>query len=329
MTAGQWVIYAPNRKKRPHDHPNQDGDRPENLPERDEECPFCPGNEHRLSRIIMELPGGSIGNTWQSRVVPNKFPALTPDRGTERRREGFYLTMPGFGHHEVVIESPYHNRDISRMAVEEVETVVETYHRRYLDLMREHGNMTAIIFRNHGRKAGSSLVHPHSQIVVTGIVPGRIRRCENEAQRYYDTWGRCVICDIAAREAFEEKRIVSRNGSFVSFVPFASEVPFEIWIVPERHQADFGSIGDREKGDLARILLDNLTRIRTALQDPDYNYVIHTHARFRTGEPQLHWYLRIMPRLTTPAGFEIGSGIPINPSLPEEDARQLREARPD
>jgi UDPglucose--hexose-1-phosphate uridylyltransferase len=96
--------------------------------------------------------------------------------------------------------------------------------------------------------------------------------------------------------------------------------------MPKRHQADFGSIRDEEKTDLASALKSIMRRLYDQLNDPDYNYVINTCARYKVGEPQLHWYLQIRPRLTKTAGFEIGSGMNINPSLPEHDAALLREA---
>ena len=264
-------------------------------------------------------------NTWGTRVVPNKYPALTPGGDTLRYNQGIYLAMPGYGRHEVIIESPRHDQDIAQMSPEEVRLIIETYHKRYVDLMQEHGNMMAIIFRNHGSRAGTSLIHPHSQLVVTGMVPRYIRWREEEAQRYFDEWGRCVFCDILDFEMDGGRRIILENDSFLSFVPFAAEVPFEIWIMPKRHRADFGDISDAEKTDLAPALRHCLDRLHGKLGDPDYNYVINTSARYRADEPQLHWYLQILPRLTTRAGFEIGSGININPSIPERDADFLIE----
>jgi UDPglucose--hexose-1-phosphate uridylyltransferase len=190
--------------------------------------------------------------------------------------------------------------------------------------MQIHRNMMTLIFRNHGAQAGTSLIHPHSQILVTGMVPNYIRWREDEAQRYFDEWGRCVYCDILEQELSDGRRTVVEHGKFVAFVPFAAEVPYEIWIVPREHRADFGSISDAEKSDLSVILREILSRLHTKLNDPAYNFIVNTAARFKSNEPQLHWYLQVRPRLTTPAGFEIGSGICINPSLPEEDAKVLR-----
>jgi UDPglucose--hexose-1-phosphate uridylyltransferase len=210
------------------------------------------------------------------------------------------------------------------MSIEEVEIIIETYHKRYMDLMLVHENLMAIIFRNHGMQAGASLSHPHSQIIVTGMVPRHIRWREQEAQQYYDEWARCVYCDILEFETSNRRRVIEENQSFLAFVPFAAEVPFEVWIMPKNHQADFGSISDQEKGDFALMLKNILTKLYEKLNDPDYNYVINTAARYKAEEPQIHWYCQIQPRLTTQAGFELGAGISINPSLPETDADFLK-----
>jgi UDPglucose--hexose-1-phosphate uridylyltransferase len=147
--------------------------------------------------------------------------------------------------------------------------------------------MMILVFRNRGAQAGTSLIHPHSQAIATGMVP--------------------------------------ENPSFLAFVPYAAEVPFEIWILPKQHQASFGQISDESKLDLAVSLRDILGRLHLRLKNPDYNYIIVTSPQYKADEPQLHWYLQIRPRLTTRAGFEIGSGISINPSLPEADADFLNK----
>ncbi len=320
---GEWVVFAPTRRKRPSDFRSLDG-KTEELPSYDPTCPFCPGNERQLAETLLTLPEGN-GSEWRTKVVANKFPALDPEGDTRRRVQGIHLSMGGFGRHEVIIESPAHNRRIASLAPGDVELVIETYSRRYTDLMKQHETMMAIIFRNHGRRAGTSLIHPHSQIVVTGVVPRSVRRREEEAGRYFDNFGSCVFCDLLDQELKEGKRMVYENRTFAAFIPFAAEVPFEVWIVPRRHQADFGQISDEEKADLAHALHHVLGKLTDRLNDPDYNYVINTSARFRSDEPQLHWYLQILPRLTTRAGFEIGSGISINPSLPEADAEFLTD----
>jgi UDPglucose--hexose-1-phosphate uridylyltransferase len=314
----QWVLYAPSRSKRPTDFREEKNGR-KKLPEHDDNCPFCRGNENMLPGIITEVPENNQGE-WKVRVVPNKFAALTPKGDSIRRNDGIYVTMNGYGRHEVIIEHPKHNQDIATMAQQETNAVIEMYHKRYLDLIREHENMLTLIFRNHGKRAGTSLAHPHSQVIVTSFVPHYIRWREEEAQHYFDEWGRCVFCDILEFEEKSKRRIVNQKNNLVAFIPFHAEVPFEIWIMPKKHQADFGNISDKEKIDLAEMLHELLFKLYDKLNDPDYNYIINTSTRYKAGEPQLHWYLQIRPRLTTQAGFEIGSGICINPSIPEDDA---------
>jgi UDPglucose--hexose-1-phosphate uridylyltransferase len=323
----QWVIFATDRGKRPHDFQRGKGKRGE-LPAFDHHCPFCQGNEAMLPSILMERPGKNP-NLWQTRIVPNKYSALAPDADTKRVREGIYVAMQGYGRHEVIIESPFHNQQIALMSSEEVEIVIETYHRRYVDLMKAHRNMMIIIFRNHGLQAGTSLAHPHSQLIATGMVPNYIRRREEEAQRYFDEWGRCVYCDILNFEMQDRRRVVLENSSFLAFVPYAADVPFEIWIMPKNHRSDFGQISDESKADLGLALRNILGRLHKKLNDPDYNYLINTSPHYRANEPQLHWYLQIRPRLITPAGFEIGSGVSINPSFPEADADFLNSPEPE
>ena len=171
--------------------------------------------------------------------------------------------------------------------------------------------------------AGASLTHPHSQLIATGIVPRHIRWQEDEARRYFDEWGRCIYCDVLAFEANDRRRVIMETPHFLAFVPYAAEVPFETWIVPKRHHADFEQITEAEQHDLATTLHAFLVRLCDALHDPDYNSMIITSIR-RGADEYLHWYVRVRPRLVTRAGFEIGSGIRINPSLPEDDAAVLR-----
>ena len=277
-----------------------------------------------IKRIFLEkqLKGKNI---WQTRVIPNKYPALLHSNSPERIKEDIYIKMKSFGRHEVIIESPNHNDDISTLTNDQIKILIDTYHQRYNDVMREHKNMIPIIFRNHGKRAGTSLLHPHSQLIVTGFVPHHIRWREIQAQQYYDEWGRCVFCDILKYEANSDKRVIKESKSMISFVPYAAEVPFEVWIMPKNHQADFGKITEQEKLDLSKMLKKILTIYNNKLNDPDYNYIINTSARYKSDEPHLHWYLQIRPRLITKAGFEIGSGLSINPSIPEDDAKFLRE----
>ncbi len=319
---GEWVIYATARSARPDEMRSRVGSGSP-LSSHEPACPFCPGNEHLLPGIIMEL--GKEPADWKVRVVPNRYPALTPEGDSTVSHHGIFRAMKGVGHHEVVIESPFHDRPLGTLPPPEAEYVIEAYHRRYCELAAIPGIRTVIVFRNHGLAAGTSLVHPHSQIIATRILShlGQVRRHQSLA--HFMTANRCLLCHILEKEAVDGKRILSENDHFVSFVPYAAEAPCEIWVVPKTHRSDFGDISENEKSSFVEALQSALARLRDKLNDPDYNFVIHSAPVVDTTHAlTLHWHVQIQPRLTTPAGFEMGSGIRINPSLPEADAAFLR-----
>jgi UDPglucose--hexose-1-phosphate uridylyltransferase len=147
-----------------------------------------------------------------------------------------------------------------------------------------------------------------------------------EAAQYYDDHGCCVYCDLVEEELAVAKRIVMDTDKYVVLQPFASRVPFETWIIPKGHQASFGLISLEDSKRFAKILKATLFKLHSKLNNPDYNFVIHTSPIKDEEEDYYHWHLQIIPRLTTPAGFEMGSGIYINISFPEETAQFLREA---
>ena len=330
LATRKWSIIALERGKRPDDF--LAGRKPhEPQPTYSPSCPFCKGNEQMAPEptYVVYDPAQKDKKEWAVRVVPNKYPALickSPAGEPRRRRQvGLYLEMDGCGQHEVVIESPDHSKTIATMSVEEVSLVVGTYRQRFLTLDRADWNELIIIFRNQGEVAGTSLVHPHSQIIGAPIVPGDIRCRLDEAQRYFDDRGTCVYCDMLEAECAEGVRLVASNPGFVAFCPFASIVPYAMWIMPRRHASSFGVISDEEADLFARILRDVLKRLYALLSNPDYNYVVRSSPHHAAGEPHFHWYLEILPRLTTQAGFEIGSGININVVEPESAAEQLRK----
>ena len=322
----EWVIIATERSKRPHDFKKIEP--MVQKPFYKEDCPFCPGNEHLTPHETLAYRSGGFPDSkgWWVRVVPNRFPALSPEGSLERKEEkGFFRMMDGVGIHEVVIESPFHNQFLPLMEERQVEEVFLAYRERYLALREDPRIKLIIMFKNHGGAAGTSLEHPHSQFVGTAVVPSNIRRKLEEAARYYDDHGSCVYCDLVEEELSFEKRVVMDTEKFVVLHPFASRFPFETWIIPKEHQASFGLISMEDSKKFAKLLKTALLKLYSKLNNPDYNYVIHTAPIKDEGEDYYHWHLQIIPRLTTPAGFEMGSGIYINVCLPEETAQFLKE----
>jgi UDPglucose--hexose-1-phosphate uridylyltransferase len=325
-TTKEWVIIATERSKRPDDFkkPKPVSEKPNYK----KDCPFCPGNEHLTPHETLAYRSGGLPDSpgWWVRIVPNKFPALSPEGSLERKEEkGFFRRMDGVGAHEVIIGSPVHNQIFSLAEDRQVEEVLLAYRERYLALREDPRIKLIIIFKNHGEAAGTSLEHTHSQIVGTAVVPSNIRKKLEEAARYYDDHGRCVYCESIQEELDFKERVVMDTEKFLVFQPFASRFPFETWIIPKDHQASFGLISMQDSKTFAKVLRAALTKLYFKLNDPDYNFVIHTAPIKDEQEDYYHWHLQITPRLTTTAGFEMGSGIHINVSLPEETARFLRE----
>jgi len=325
-TTKEWVIIATERSKRPHDFKKA---KPSiEKPSYKENCPFCPGNEHLTPHetLAYRKGGPPDGKGWWVRVIPNKFPALTPEGSLERKEEkGFFRLMDGVGVHEVVIGSPIHNQLFPLMDEFQVSETLLAYRERYLALKEDPRIKLIIIFKNHGQAAGTSLEHTHSQIVGTAVVPSNIRTKLQTAARHYDDHGVCVYCEMIKEELTFKKRIVMETDRFVVLHPFASRSPFETWILPKDHNASFGSIKMEDSKQFAQILKTTLFKIYSELNDPDYNYVIHTAPVKDETEDYYHWHLQIIPRLTTTAGFEMGSGMYINVSFPEETAQFMRE----
>ena len=318
-----WVVISTERAKRPHDFVKLQKTAPP-IPEFKKDCPFCPGNEGNGSDETFRI---GDKKSWKVRSIYNKFPALSPKEKIERVNAGVYHSISGYGDSEVIIESPRHNICTAIMSYEEVENIIKTYKSRYLDVQKMKGIEAVIIFRNHGPAAGTSLEHPHSQLIATPIVPPMIRTRMESAARFYDNSGKCVFCETMEEELTAKKRIVLDNKSFVSFFPYAGSVPFLIWIFPKRHTSSFGDINDEEIKDLAIILKQTLAKLYFGLNNPDFNYTIRS-IPVKEGEKEyFHWYLSIVPRITQPAGFELGTGIFINASLPEESAEFLRQVK--
>jgi UDPglucose--hexose-1-phosphate uridylyltransferase len=321
-TTEEWVILATERAKRPHDLVRAKT-KPEPLAFLSS-CPFCPGNEDKTPKETLVYSNERKGG-WQVRAFANRFPALNVDGGSDRRREhDFFLEMDGVGIHEVIVESPKHNRPLALMEESEVRSVLLAYQERYHALSRMSFVKLIIIFENHGSAAGTSLEHPHSQVIATPVVPKHVRLRHEVAVRYYDNVGRCLYSDLTAHELSVGKRVVMETEGFVVFHPFASHQPFETWVVPKKRQTRFGDISGKDVDDLAHVLRVNLLKLYRGLNNPDYNFIIDTAPSGESAEYYL-WHLRIVPRLAEVAGFEIGSGININTVLPEETAQFIRE----
>jgi UDPglucose--hexose-1-phosphate uridylyltransferase len=322
-TTFDWIIIAKERSKRPHEFKKSEVSK-KPLPDHVDSCPFCPGNEGTTPEA--EAVYGDPGK-WKIRVIPNKFAALKPEGSTVRTESKLFRMTHGYGRHEVVIETPVHNEFIPFMDDEHVEGLIKAYRDRYHALKKDPNIKIIIIFKNHGEEAGTSLEHPHTQIVASPIVPPLIRRKYEVTTQHFDNTGRNLHLEYLHLEMDEGTRVVLSTRHFTVIHPYASHSPFETWIMPKGHKASFGNISEEEIKDLALVLKGVLMRLHAGLGNPDYNFVIHTAPVDDEHKSYYLWHIQIIPRLTKAAGFELGSGIYINTALPEETAAFMRELK--
>jgi UDPglucose--hexose-1-phosphate uridylyltransferase len=320
----RWVIIATERGKRPSDF----GTEP--VTGRSGFCPFCPGNEDKTPpEVLAYRVNGHVPNGpgWHLRVVPNKFPALQIEGDLNRQGDGMYDKMNGIGAHEVVIETPEHSDTMGSMSEQRIEDVLWAFHDRILDLKKDARFRYILVFKNHGRAAGASLEHPHSQLIATPIIPKRVREEMDGSKEYYDYKERCVFCDIVRQELAQGVRVIGENDDFVAIAPYAGRFPFETWILPKAHDPFFEDAQKHEYVNLSKILRDLVLRMEKVLSNPPYNLIIHSTPLRETDGRYYHWHIELMPKLTHVAGFEWGSGFYINPTPPEEAARYLRDLK--
>jgi len=293
-------------------------------------CPFCYGNEYMTPPEIQAFRNPKTEkNTagWQVRVVPNKFPALQIEGNLDRRGLGIFDMSNGIGAHEIIIETPYHEKDLSDLEPGEIGNVLKMYCLRSLDLQKDKRFKYLMIFKNYGSGAGATLDHNHSQLIALPMIPKNVIEELKGSGAYFEFRERCIFCDMIRQELDEKERIVTQNDHFIAFCPFASRFPFEMWVMPKEHQLSFHDISDGSIASMAGILKEVLVRMKAVLNDPPYNFIIHTSPIDGEERQGYHWHMEIMPRLSRIAGFEWGTGFYAVSTPPEIAIKYLKEAK--
>ncbi len=330
----RWVIIAAERGGRPNPSAIN------NEPPHNAFCPFCPGHESRTPPEIAQWgrDNGAPPNTdgWKVRVVPNKFPVLTNEGHLEPQGLGMYDFMNGVGTHEIIIENPRHDWDLAEATVPEMTGIINAYMARLTALRQDDRFRHLLIFRNNGVAAGATVAHPHSQIIAVPITPYQVKEHLDAAREYFLRKQRCIYCDLLRQELSMKDRVVEANEHFIVTSPFAARFPYELRIYPRRHSHDFTLMTPEEIAGLGDTLPRTMRRINRVLNRPAYNLMIQTAPtqRPRPGHPEywgtlaqdFHWRIDILPRLTSVAGFEWGTGFYINTVSPERATEHLTEA---
>ncbi|KAL9263189.1 ADP-glucose phosphorylase-like protein [Drosera capensis] len=317
----RWVIFSPSRSKRPSDH-NNNNNQTQTPSSSTTTCPFCAGNEDQTAPEIFRVGPIGSGSDWTIRVIENLYPAVNKETrvvGCEEKGEG---ECDGLGFHDVVIEVPRHGVGLKDLEGREIGEVVLAYKRRIRDVEKVGSVKYVQVFKNHGASAGASLSHSHSQMISLPIVPTNAVVHLKSMKEYFDRNKNCILCEPPSKEL-----VVDESAHFISIVPFAASFAFEIWIIPKDHSSHFHLIDEEKAVDLGSILKLMLQKMSKQLNDPPYNFMIHTAPLqlLESEQPCSHWYLQLVPQLAVFGGFEVGSGCYINSVFPEDAAKALRE----
>jgi UDPglucose--hexose-1-phosphate uridylyltransferase len=325
LITGRWVAVATERARRPDSFTQA---AKESVAARDV-CPFCPGHESMTPPEVLayRAPGlPANGEGWSIRVVPNLYAAFRPEPDGQEHREGRFWQRDAIGACEVLISSPDHRAPTPMLPRQQVEEIVQSYVDRYQHHARNAALAQVLILYNHGRPAGASLEHPHSQLYAIAVQPPNVNDELEGARRFHEANAACVFCRTLADEGRAGTRVVFENEGFVVFAPYAARTPFETWIMPRRHVASFGDLElSREKAAFAEALQLTLKALYDGLNDPPFNYFIHSAPLKVDASDAYHWHLELIPKLSTAAGFELGTGMWINVVKPEASAAFLRD----
>jgi UDPglucose--hexose-1-phosphate uridylyltransferase len=312
---GRWVTVAVERAARPGDLVSRrlqapsDPDRP---------CPFCPGNEEATPPALETY--GPSGN-WLVRVVPNLFPAFEGNEPLRVQNLGPVFTQASAsGVHEVLVFSPEHHSSWADLDDKQAGLAMAAIR----DRMEDHARQATVRYTqaivNAGREAGASLEHPHGQLLGLPFVPGEIAEEEAGFRRFE---GSCLLCTMAEAEQVASHRVVIDDPHVMVVCPYWSGAPYEMLVLPRSHEVHLETTAPVDVVAVGRAIRDSLQLLRKRVGDIAYNLVFHTAPHHHEGP--FHWHVHIVPRLTSLAGFEQGTGVLINIVAPELAARHLTD----
>lgn len=318
---GRWAVVAKGRGARPNEHATA-------APSASSEtgCPFCEGQEERTPAEVAAVrgPGSSKnGPGWSVRVIPNRFPTLEGADGETLPAlpPGQLECRPGAGVHEVIIETPRHAPGMPQLEGAHLRSLFRIFRDRVRDLEARPGISSVVLFENWGPESGGTLWHPHAQAVASELVAPRVHE---ELLRFSgSTRGGCLLEAVTKADEASGARIIRTDEQFVALAPYGSEYPYEMRLVPRRHARSLSEATDAEVDALARLLPALLRAFGRVVPDASHNWVVHGVGPGVPGGDGFHWHVEVLPRLVRADGFELGSGLSVNPVPPEEAATQL------
>jgi UDPglucose--hexose-1-phosphate uridylyltransferase len=298
------------------------------------DCPLDPEIVDKQP-AIMSYPAEG---TWQVRVIAHPDPLYRIEGETSRLAEGMYDQMGATGAHEVVVECRQHDKRMSQFSDEELDRVLSVWGARIADLKKDSRFKYVSIFKNQGVLAGEEFSHAHSQITATIFVPRRLKYELSASYDWYKEKERCIFCDMVRQEEKSGKRIVDVQGDYYALCPYASRVPYEIWVMRRRHNHLFEQprAGSNRK-HLAALLGRVLRRLEKVA--PAFHLVVHTSPNTRSKKGELagywktladdyHWHIEILPIVEARSKSYSIKEVYFNSALPEQAAEQLRAIDP-
>lgn len=348
---GIWTLFAPDRERRPDEF---------QAPPQEEaavkvDCPFCAGSEQKtppavwVGKLDDRADDQDCGDEsryliyrdhidrlppqdWNVRVVPNRFPAVSPIQSNQTHSEASQVDSDLFsqqvisGGHEVIIESPRHIRSITELDLAEISLLFVAYRDRIAHWYETAGVKYISVFKNVGGQAGASLKHSHSQLIATDVLPSQTRMIGDRLASYRAKSGCCMQCELIRGELKDESRVIAKTDSLLAYCPFASPMPMMVRLTSLEHLDRFDRLDDQTLRAVSRLATRVISWLEKVHPGTSYNMLLQTRPPgIRRGEDTFHWSIDIFPRLSRIAGLEFSTDLRINPTMPERAAQLYRD----
>ncbi len=314
-----WVLLSPERGLEASDFGS--------VPLAPAMSPLSPGGSAPVGAEIAAVrPATSSVDSpdWRMRALVHPAEMVSARPHPVDEGSALFTQLPALGYHELIVEHPDARERIETMNPGHLTELLRFYRDRLEVAASRPGVKHVQVTRNFGRAAGALYEHPYGQLLAVPVTDRWVGEEKQVAAEHFHAHGSCLFCDVLQEELAVRERTITQNESFVAFAPFASKTPFEAWILPRQHASSFTGVAANSLPHLADILQVLVRGLGDALDNPPYNLTLHTDVQ--PGRPDFHWHIEILPRLTNQAGFDWGTGFFVNPTLPEDAVRFLREA---
>ena len=318
ITSGDWVIISENRNKRPMSK----SEKRKRIPAPKTGCIFENLQKTGNWPPILSYPNKE---NWQIVLLPNKYPALdiNSNNNNSYKLRGIYRSKAGIGYHDLIITRD-HYKNFTEIDNNLARRIFDIFKERHIQMRKDKNNVYSSTFCNWGPSVGSSIWHPHYQMLTLPIIPPYIVRSLSGSFKYFKENKRCVRCDIIKEEKKYKKRIVAENDYAIAFTPYASKTSFEVSIFPKKHISAFSETPENILYGVADLLQIVLKMIKKRLNDPDFNFFIHGAPFDNKKYFYHHWHIEVLPRISLFGGFEYSTEIDINTVDPDIAAKILR-----